>query len=383
MATTHAIFDVRLENIVAELRTRILASSDWADVTPVKTNLTTLSAASSVGTSSLTIASTPTTQPGLSIGDFIVIDEGLATEERNEISARNAVTSISLVNSTRYAHAIGATVRKADMLLRNVAPNGAELVVDLGVSVASTVRASIQTYRSFDTGTGIASDPLGRRHISWRSTGGAITDTLHCEISAGPGHLYISIEGPRAGETNASDANGSPRTPFAISEIVPYFPTGDVPVVCVVGSISTAVTTPTYHVSISRNRADTLSWVAARLGSIQPVVNGGSAGSSGMSMGLKRRAAGDGKDYLWPYIVSELTDGLRGRLKHFHYAGPGWANTTTEEVTSAGERYTYNAVNYVTTFPYRAAGTNVEGAFGSGNNASLIVNGPVIAIPAV
>jgi hypothetical protein len=70
---------------------------------------------------------------------------------------------------------------------------GAAMVVDLADAAASVATLQFGVYRT----TGLADKII--RYLRWRVSGGATSDPLHCAVSAGKDHLFITVEGPRAG----------------------------------------------------------------------------------------------------------------------------------------------------------------------------------------
>lgn len=200
-------------------------------------------------------------------------------------------------------------------IVKAVTTRGAQLVVNLNKSAVSSAHQPISMWRTHDGSTGV--DELTPYYLKWRSSGGATSDTLYVTVSASKEHLTIVVEGPRAGDTNATDAtNGSPSMVFHIGDLVPYHAGDTIPVACAVPwnntSFSQAVQAFAYT---SRNMGDNRSWNPAILLSV-----------CGVSMNTSYRgsqplAAGDGNIYLWPWIVVEQADGLRGRLADIFFGG--------------------------------------------------------------
>lgn len=220
---------------------------------------------------------------------------------------------------------------------------GAEMVVMLD-SVAPTVqRAQFRVFRTHNGTTG--TDPL-ERYVIWKTeTGGTTALPLHCVVSAGKDHLFIAIEGPYAGETGASATNGSYRQSFFLGELLPYFAADTVPAVVLCAHTATALTTSNVQLTcvVSRNQANTASWVPARLGTVSTVDVGALVTDTA---NLNPRAS-DGNTYLWPWVVAEQAAGMRGRLKEIYFAGhsgpvvlPGeYQPLAGDDVTFGGRTY--------------------------------------------
>lgn len=274
----------------------------------------------------------------------------------------------AILTSTDWAQVGAANV------VRNIAPNGAQLAVDLADAAATAMRLQLGVYRTHDGTTGV--DKV-LRYVQWRNAGGATTDPLHCVVSAGPGHLYLSVEGPRSGEPNAVSTQGSGKQVLALCEVLPYFTGGAAAVACI-GQLAGNAAGGDRDMHVSRNHGNTLSWVPAKLASLN-FPNAGN-NTAWTPPGLTRRSVIDGNDYLWPYVVVESGDGLRGRLKQIHYVGPS-APTGGEQAAMPGERFTFGGVNYIAVEPYRGHSGSVNfGALGAANNGNASI-GPIVAVP--
>lgn len=302
MPTTYAEFDSTPANLVADLRSRILASTDWAEIGGAGSNL-----------------------------------------------------------------------------LKATTTRGAQMVVDLDDAAVTAQRAQVAAYRSHDGTTGV--DPVVR-YLPWRATGGATTDPLHCVVSAGKEHLYVSVEGPRGGEPNAENATaGSARASFALVDVVPYFDStvDPVPTVCLIAHLPSGIGL-THDCWVSRNASNTSSWVPARLGSVTPPSANG-APPANYATGLQTRRP-DGTRFAWPYVVSEMSDGPRGRLNVIYFAGQSTSGVTGDSLPQVGERLTVGGVATILTMPVEGtSGAHHSNAFGAVNNSGNAVGNPVIAIP--
>ena len=378
MATAYSEFDSTPATIINDVRAKILQSSDWADLTPTAV-LTTTTAAYASGAGNLNISSTATNAPGLSVGDVIIIDKGLATEERLTINGRNSATAMQVTPNTTQAHASGATVHSGRALLKATTTDGAQMVVDLADALGGAQRLSMGVYRTHDGTTGV--DKL-QRYLNWRDSGGATTDPLHCVVSAGKEHVWITIEGPRLGEPNVSGANGSYRQTFALLAVAPYFDNDTTPAVACIGHYGTSGNDSSVanHAHISRNRAGTASWVQARLLTMAVAVAPTTATFAPMYTTTPSAvvAGADGNTYFWPYVVVEATDGLRGRLKPVLFAGFNSAVTAGDPIWVNGQKVVVGGVSYTAISTHRYHNTNpAVSPFG----ASYSTTTPTVLIP--
>lgn len=377
MPTQYYEFDATPATLIEALRTRILgigatpAGTDWTDISVTGLPSTTTSGAMS--TSSVPLTSTT----GFAVGQVVAI----GTDANREYRILTAVSSTNIswtgVNNL-HTHPTGDPVVAVSAIFKNVAPNGAQIVLDLlGAATLggpATHAMNVNLFRQHDGTTGV--DKVSRG-LAWKSTATVMTDPVHIILSVGPGHIYLSIEGPRGGESGADNINGSYRQTLGVCELVPYF-TGGPAAVVVIGHINTGASAADVLCHVSRNHENTSSWVPARLATLQPALGGVPPG--GAPFGLTRRSVGDGKDYLWPYVVVETGGGLRGRLKQFHYAGitVGSANDPTYPV---GERYTFESVNYIGLSPFRAVSGSTWSAFGATDNSAAVHRSPIVAVP--
>lgn len=364
MATVYSEFDCTAAELVATLKTKVLLSGDWADIGPSSQLNTSLNAISATNTTLTLGTAAATNATGLSVGDVIVLDRGLGTEERLTISTRSSTTLLSYSSSPAvFAHSAGATIHYGAILLKATCVNTAQLVVDLAAAVSSNsvpLRATLSVYRSHDGTTGVDKVP---RYINWRSTGGASTDVLHCTVSAGKEHLWISVEGPRAGETNAVSAtNGSRRETFALSSLVPYFDTDTVPTVVLMAHLGTGSNNDPYC-HVSRNSTDTSSWVLARLGTVTVATSPTGVVTFLSPCTLAQNALLDANTYFFPFVVVEQANGLRGRLQ-FLAAGYSAAALSNEPLWTPGQKATIGGATHTACPVGRDASVSTNTPFG-------------------
>jgi hypothetical protein len=385
MATQYIEFDTTAQNLFADLRTQILTSTDWARLTPDTTLLVT-SAATAAGATSLPFAST--SGSGLAVGSVIMIDDG-ATREYRTITAITA-TAITVAAMT-YAHASGIPIRWGSELYKGTTTRGAQMVIDLNDTplAANGTALSMAIYQSHDgTNAGTPSmNGVGRaqRYLYWRVSAGAATHTLHVVLSVGKEHFYLSIEGPRGGETGSANGQyGSLRQYVFLCDLVPY-DVGDTTPVVFAGGSSTAAADGAFtnfsHIGhVSKNLAGTGNWAPARLATLDFP-----KGGWGDTLNLQRQRQADNMFMLAPYVVFLDDTGMRGRLSSFFFAGFNWPDNNYEvppppvgtKVQYQGDWYKLLPVNK------SEASRNCWAQFGAvtQSNGTLYARSPVVAVP--
>jgi hypothetical protein len=242
-------------------------------------------------------------------------------------------------------------------------------------------------WRLFSGGVGTNSV---QRSLYWTRIGNISTSTLRCRVAAGNTVLYIEVEGPRAGETAAdSSSNGSYRQCLFLAQVTPYLGSDTIPAICFGGTTSypgyenAVAQTPNSVVAfVSRNQADSASWVNARLHTLQvPQFRIAVQGFN------QRQLASDGNLYLSPYVVFEDSAGIRGRLTDLFFAG--W-NSTDDSVVNQnladGMPVSYGGNTYKVTVPYRSdgsSGNDSYGSLGATNQNGSPARSPMIAVRSV
>lgn len=248
-------------------------------------------------------------------------------------------------------------------------------IMHLNFSAAAAAGLTVVVSRNAD----IAVD-YTTRYLQWRDSGGATSDTVHWVISAGKEHLFISIEGPRAGETNAvSTTMGTYRAIFWIGDLVPYHASDSIPATVLVAA--TATGKPDFiATSVSRNQANSSSWVSARLLTLTQPRVGSSSGDLGWSS-VPLRATGDSKTYMWPYVVVEETDGPRGRVAKVFHLGACIQGDFSDIPPSLFSRYVYGSDTYITLPTTRSVSAASYSSFGGLSSTSSGEDNSVIAVP--
>ena len=343
MALTYQEFDTTAQNLIKDLRTNILLSSDWADVTPTPF-ATTLGAAAAVGATTITVASTT----GFAVGDVVVFEPGTANEERRVIATVPSGTSLTIAvgNGTLFAHANGSAIRHGRMVLKATTTRGAQMVVDLAGLIQNQQLTSLTPvfYRTHDGTVAGAIDPTAPRYVFFRTntTSATMTMPLHVVVSASKEHLVVIVEGPRAWEPGTSSTTyGSLRQYLFMADLIPYHAADAVPAVVVGAGISNSATNTVAsnsHVCfVSRNSANTGSWQPGRLASLS-VPNLAIADQPG----LRRKCSIDGNTYFFPYVFFDDAEGIRGRLNNIFYAGSNSPTGINDEGVTLGDTATYS-----------------------------------------
>jgi hypothetical protein len=380
MAITYSEFDTTPAGLIAALKAAILASTDWtadAAVTPVTT--TTSSATTSSGT---TVNVNSTT--GLSVGQSITIGTvGSGTETHRVITGISGST-LTVTPTWGLVYSIGAAIRTRNNIVRSTTTSGAKIVVDLE-------GASSDNYLSY-LGLGVYREWAGtapsgftdatQAYCYYRASAGTSAMPLHVTLSAGKDHLFVGIEGPRANETNpTSTTYGSVKNYIAISELTPYH-AGDTSAVVVVGyaspTFTPSVATGGHQSTASRNYANTTSWNAGRLATLDwPTIYTTDV------VTMPRECDIDGNTYLLPYVYFSEADGIRGRLKHFFYCGTTAPSSLLDYPDPVGTKVSYGGTVYKLIAPNKGDGSNVAwGPFGSvSNGSSTPMRSLVIAVP--
>jgi len=250
------------------------------------------------------------------------------------------------------------------------------MVVDLADAAATATKLQFGVYR-----TAALADKI-IRYLQWRSTGGATTDTLHCIVSAGKEHLFITVEGPRAGEVNPFDANyGSHRPAFFLCDLLPYFTADTVPAVVCGGPTNAGVPSSASAVTVhvSRNAANAASWVPALLETLQ--AGRGAPSQTPARYGGQSLSAS--ALVVRPYVVFEDAAGMRGRLSSIFNMGWNAAAGSGDVAAQTFSRITVGSATYVgLVVNKRIASTVTQSPFAeTGPNTDAEFTSPVIAVP--
>lgn len=380
---TYSEFDTTAQNLLVDLRNAILASTDWARLTSDAVVLTT-TAAATAGATTLTFTSGAPAAAGVVVGSQIAVEApGSALREYRTVTAV-AATTVTVAALT-FAHASGTNVYWGNEVFKATTTRGADMIFDLNdTTYPSLFNLNMAVWSAHDGTTGTNRSP---RYLYWRAnaTGAAITNPLHCVVSAGKEHIYISVEGGRGGEAGAVSAQyGSYRSYFFMSDMVPYHPEDTVPVAYAGGSIvagmGSSIANNSHLGQLTENLVGTAVWNPCKLGTVDfPGWN------NAISVGLNRQSVADGNFYLFPYLCVSDTDGVRGRLSSFFFAGFTTANAQDlVGVPPVGAKIIHNGQTYkLLAVDKGAASANNWGQFGTNDNtaAGTFNNSVVVAVP--
>lgn len=267
---------------------------------------------------------------------------------------------------------------------------GATMAVKLDGAAADNNKAQLEVYRLFSGGVG--TDAI-TRYLTYKGASGNSAEVIRCIVSAGKEHLFISVEGPRAGETYADSATlGSLLSTFALADIVPYYSGDTVAAVACVGNPATGLLDTNVidntDIVVSRDQADASAWVRANLASVQfPAMPAATATYHAYGRMLNPYAKADSYNaVLWPYLVVEQLDGLRGRLNGIYFGGFNMGALTAEQVVGcgAGQEVTYDSKTYTLLPATRTYATSHVTPFGMAPNASAstgkVAWSPLVAV---
>lgn len=380
MATAYTEFDTTVQKLLVDIGAAITASTDWSRIGSTSVLLTT-SASASAGGTTLTFASTA--GAGLAVGSMIAIEDAASASREYRVVTAMTGTTLTVAALT-FAHASGTNIYSGNMIYKATTTRGADMIVDLNDTTAqSFFNLNMAAWRAHDGTTG--TDRLAR-YLYWRTnaTGAAITNPLHCVVSAGKEHLYISVEGPRGPESGAvSTTLGSYRNYFVLSDLVPYDVADTTPVVFCGGNpfagLGSSFANGSHLGHVSRNRANTASWDPGRLVTLDwPRVNNSITPTT-------QRYTADGNYYLSPYVFASDADGWRGRLNKFFFGG--YTHTTFADnvpVAMMGTTVTYGGSTYKLLGVDKGAGSQQSwNQFGANSNdsSSFPFSSVVVAIP--
>lgn len=331
-------FQTTPENFATDLRDFIDTSTDWSVLSTWYETLPPISTAEAVGQTALSTSGT-TASTG-TVGETIVIDRGTAEEETLVVS-QWATNQVTVTTPTAFAHDVGSTIERPHQhTVKATTPGGAQLVIDLqSKGIATNARQPVSVYRQFGA-SGVDELAGFIRWFNNITAGATVSNTpLHVLAAAGPDFLWISVEGPRSGEPYV-ESSGPHRATMFLGTIVPYDDADtSEPVLASVNVTDSASHGP--KVYVSRNAADTASWVLAMLASLSPP--GYYITSSATAALLVVNASRAGTRHFWPWVVCEVDDGPRGRLERLFYAGPEGLQDVS------GQKWTLDGLTFLST----------------------------------
>jgi hypothetical protein len=268
----------------------------------------------------------------------------------------------------------------APNLVSATTTRGVQMAVDLSDVTPTTQVAVFGVYRSHNGTVGV--DKVQKRLWYKRVASGALdTISLAVTLSAGKEHIYVNIEGPRPGQNFAdSTSYGSFRAAFFVSDLIPYFPVEDTSPVVVTGAGHLGSgfdqTLDPYVYTYSATQG----YRQSKLLTLR---------EASLSYGGPNRNGRDGALYLSPYVVSEDSVGMRGRLNKFFYCGMNFYDAADAPIAPQGSRVVYDTVPLKIVAPYKSDAANVAtvaGPFGyiaNANGVNQYTRSPLVAIPTV
>jgi len=376
-------FDSTHQTLISDLLDKILTCASWSKISStvaLMTNTANAAAAQKV----MTFTAGVPAGAGIFVGQTLRIGEKGAADCEYATVASFASTTVTMVNNLVYAHNTGTNVYWGSELLKSTTTRGADMIFDLmddEIRIPSFVGLNMACWRSH-TGLPNGGTDKAEKYLYFRAVAGTASAVVHCIVSVSKEHIFISLEGPHYNEATPDSATlGSARQYFFMGDLVPYDPADTIPAVVAGGNNVTGIASSfplDLLVQVSRNAADTSSWVNAKLQTLATPANG-AAGA--MNVG---RINADGNYETHPYVVIEDLGGHRGRLANFEFAGyvnPDFQDT----VVSTAPLYTVNSHDSqdFKLLPMNHSGSNnaIYGPFGYLANNSNSPNNVVVAIP--
>jgi hypothetical protein len=289
-----------------------------------------------------------------------------------------ADTKAKITTSTDWSNITGNIVKATTT-------RGAEMVVDLNKAAPVNNYATISVFRTHNGSSG--TDEV-TRYLHWKyNSSGTTSNTLHCLVSASKEHLVLQVEGPYGTESNYDNIDaGSKRSTFVIADIVPYHGGDTVATVGMWANTANSQSTVggNHFLAVSRDQGNSESWVPASIGTVHPIMS--TEQSTYAAHLFQHVAKGDGKTYLFPYVVIETADGLRGRLNNVYWAGWSKANASSGAEApglAEGNIVTYSSADYLIrkfTRSIPVSSSQTVGPFGGVPQSSSFEYAPLIAI---
>lgn len=387
--STYDEFDTTYQNLFSDLYTKITADSNW-DSTAFNTAILTSTASSAAAATTLTFTSGAPAAAGVVVGSVVRIGaRGAADTEYRTVTAV-AATTITVAALT-YPHGSGTSVFWADEVFTCTTSGGAAMKINLLDTLPGAMAIGIGAYNSYTPGTTTAAPvkgPSATRSIYWRTTGGEPNHPLHITLSLSQDHMFIGIEGPRAGETGAMSATlGSMKGYFFASALAPYHAGDDPTPVYIVGgssNVSTAGASSAnrnWEVHSSFNWDGDSQWSPGKLMSLSfPSAQGAE------TIAGQRVTKPDNAFYFFPYVFLSDEAGVRGRLTSFFYGGINISDNLDASTPQIGAVLTYGGDSYKLQAVSKSEGATVTwGPFGSASNGAsgTYWKSPIVAVPVV
>lgn len=380
MAITYSEFDTTPAGLLAALKAAILTNADWSDYGVVNTTTTSTGATTAAG-STVTLTSVT----GYAVGGWITAAPGGVGGPEISRQITSIVGNVITISGTWGSiYASGATFKTRGTVLHSTTTEGAKLIVDLEAGNDNASYIGFNVYRDWTSGTVPGGHVDYKPYfLYYRFTAGTSTMPIHVTLSVGKDHLFVAIEGPRAGETSATSTTyGTIKNYFAVSALTPYHAEDEVPAVIAIGitnqSSTPSVNTNAHQVGVSRDAADLTSWQPGRLATLDwPTIYTTDV------VTMERDCTIDGSTYLLPYVMFSEEEGIRGRLSNFFYCGTTAPSPLTDFPEPVGSKVNYDGITYKLIATNKGDGSNAAwGPFGSiSNSSSLPLRSIVLAVP--
>lgn len=394
MAVYYAEFDTTVQNLIKDIKTKVLLNPDWS-WQGLDTQIVTTSATAAVNATSVSITN-GTLPAALQVGHVIRIGAYSGNHEYRVITSL-AATSISFSNGQLVnSYPSGTPIFWGNEVLRTTTVRGAPMILDItggtyNGEMARKVAAA--AYNGFTPPTTtvapvITGGSAYRSAYYRRGNASSLSAIVHVIVSTSKDHIFISVEGPRMSEPLPSTTTyGSNRGYVFMSDLVPYSPSDTVPTVVLGGQApydsDGGISNKSHIVNVSKSFDGAGSWIEAVPLALQYPTT-----LIGYTLSAQRMTSIDGTDkyYLSPYVIAANDCGLRGRLSSFFYAG---SNSTTGSDTfnpTVGSEVIYNGVTYKLMAVSKSDGTGGStysfGSFGAVNNAGAdFWQSPIVAVP--
>ena len=393
MAVYYAEFDTTVQNLVQDLKTRILLNPDWT-WQGLDTQIATSSAVAAVGAQNMSFTS-GTIPAAIVVGSQLRFGTYASGQFEYRTVTSVSATSIGWSVGLTYQKASGTPVFWGNEVVRTTTVRGAQMILDLtgGVQNGEFLRKlATAAYGGFTPPTTTVAPVItggaALKSAYFRRSNSLMTNVVHVTLSTSKDHIFIGVEGPRINEPNTASTNyGSTRSYVFLSDLVPYSPSDTIPAVVYGGSNPAdsdgSINNKTHMALVSKSFDGTQTWVESVLLALQyPTVN------IGYTVSAQRMTSIDGTDkfYLSPYVVAANDVGFRGRLSHFFFAGSNFTTATETFNATVNSELVYNGITYklLAVSKSEGAGGSVYqfGSLGCVNNGSSDYwMSPIVAVP--
>lgn len=265
--------------------------------------------------------------------------------------------------------------------LKATTTRGVQMVLDLADVAATVQKLSMGVYDAYDGST--LGNKLTRYLWGKRVNAGTLAaNYYYVTVSAGKEHLFIGLEGPRAGDANPDvQGYGSVKHYFFLCDLVPYYDAATDPNACVIqggsdanNASGTTVTGQDMRVWSSKSKSGA-PWTPGYLATLD---------INGVNPALNRIGL-DGNTVMSPFVLFDDQDGMRGRLSTFYYMGTNYSQDPGSVATqSIGSSFTKDGTTYKILAINRTDGNEtVAGSLGWVDNGTTSSNtrSTLVAIP--